>query len=293
MLHSAKNAVWTNGCTGEVSRYSCCCVCKNVHTHTRTTHIRNRGCVEQTSDSATWKQWTPTEVDSTEKGKAVRQVFREVKGTRKELVDRIFELSRKYLFHIWLHQMTKQQGRLRVATFDPKTAIVVKADFAATVELKAEAQATCEFGRHTNMYVALVLHSPTPPGPDAERGAERPVVCDTWRIFTNGKPSAMVHQRAMQDIAKHYKELIPGLTDMFVETDGCSSQFKGIQQFILCVPRSRCNCVLHTSDPQAGSTFTAWLAAGLTSRLTMLVSSSTTPSLRLAMVGVRLTTRVR
>jgi hypothetical protein len=37
---------------------------------------------------------------------------------------------------------------------------MVKADFAATVILKSEYMATCEHGRYTNMYVALVLHSP-------------------------------------------------------------------------------------------------------------------------------------
>ena len=38
----------------------------------------------------------------------------------------------------------------------------MKADFAATVELKSEAMGTCEQSRHTNLFVCLVLHSPGP-----------------------------------------------------------------------------------------------------------------------------------
>ena len=40
--------------------------------------------------------------------------------------------------------------------------IQVKADFAATVELKSAAMKTCEHSRQTNLFVALVQHSPGP-----------------------------------------------------------------------------------------------------------------------------------
>jgi hypothetical protein len=101
----------------------------------------------------------------------------------------------------------------------------MKADFAATVELKSKYMGTCEQSRQTNLYVCNVLHSageiPT------KAGQQRQVVCDVWRYFTNAKPSAMVHQRVQQDIAKHYKRLIPTLERMEIESDGSTSQFKG------------------------------------------------------------------
>ena len=123
---------------------------------------RHEDCLDRTDDEATWMQWVPTEVDASEKkgGKTIREVYRKQTGTRKELVDRVFELAQKYLFHIWVHRMTTHLGKLHVATFDGITTIMVKADFAATVILKAEYMATCEFGRSTNMYVALVLSDP-------------------------------------------------------------------------------------------------------------------------------------
>ena len=193
------------------------------------THTRHSNCVEQTNGPASWEQWVSTEVDACEKngGTLHRDVFRKVSGTRKQLLDRIFELAPKFLYHMWVHQMTKHQGELRVATFDGKKVILVKCDFAASIELKAKNQGCCEWGPHTNMFVVLVLHSPG----ETEVGCERHVVCDTWRVFTNSKPSAMVHQYVIQKITRHYKEKIPGLTDIFLETDGSSSQFKGESSF--------------------------------------------------------------
>ena len=183
--------------------------------------------MEYTNDKAKWHQWTSTEVDASEKngGKETRDVFRERTGTRRELLDRVFELAPKYLFHMWVHQMTRHQEKIRVATFDSDS-IIVKADFAATVELKAEKMATCEFGTHTNMYVALVLHSPET-DEEVEAGHERTVVCDYIRVTTNEKPSAMVHQKVCQFIAKIYKGKNPKLKYMRLITDGCASQFKG------------------------------------------------------------------
>lgn len=123
---------------------------------------RNEGCIDRTEEEASWMMWQPTEVDAGEKsgGTTSREVYRLKTGTRKELVDRVCELAPKYLCHAWVHKMTTHLGKLHVATFDGEFVIIVKADFAATVVLKSEAMATCEFARHTNMYVALVLHSP-------------------------------------------------------------------------------------------------------------------------------------
>lgn len=192
---------------------------------------RHDDCVEQTDDKVSWMQWVETEVDSNNDagGKAVRKVYKEVVGTRKKLHDRIRELAPPFLFHLWCHQMTTQQSKLREETFDGDTTILVKADFAATVTLKSEHMATCEYGRTTNLYVALVLHSPEQ-GP-LKPGEKRKAQCDVWRYFTNAKASAMVHQRVLQDIAKHYKKLIPTLKYMETEADGCASQFKGRYNF--------------------------------------------------------------
>jgi hypothetical protein len=198
-------------------------------TLTGTSPRRHDDCIEYTNDKAKWMQWVSTEVDASEKngGKETKDVFRERPGTRRELLDRIFELAPKYLFHMWVHQMTRHQEKLRVATFDSDS-IIVKADFAATVELKAEKMATCEFGTHTNLYVALVLHSPKT-DEEVEAGHERTVVCDIVRVFTNAKASAMVHQQVLQFIAKTFKGENPKLKWMRIITDGCASQFKGVQ----------------------------------------------------------------
>ena len=209
-------------------------MCKECGVHNKL--YRHPECVEQRAgarkeDKATWKQWVPTQVDASEArgGVQIRDVFREREGTRKDLVDRVFELAPLFLFHMWVHQMTRHMGHLRVATFDGKTTVLVNADFAATVNLPAEHMATCERGRQTNLWVGLVLHSPDTS--KVEPGAEREVICDEWRYFTNAKPSTMVHQRVVQDITKHYKEKIPSLESVSLVTDNAASQFKGMKNF--------------------------------------------------------------
>jgi hypothetical protein len=203
----------------DVSPCSECGVHKRLYQHD--------SCVERTNDKATWMQWAETEVDAHEKkgGKATRMVYREVTGTRRRLLARIFELAPKYLFHYWVHTITRHMGRLRNAVFDGTESIQLKADFAATVELKSKQMGCCEFSRQTNQYVCIVLYSPgkSPRKP----GIVRETQTDVWRYFTPAKPGAMVHQRILQDIAKHYKKLIPTLQRMELECDGCSYQFKG------------------------------------------------------------------
>lgn len=101
----------------------------------------------------------------------------------------------------------------------------MKADFAASVELKSENMKTCEHSRHTNLFVGLVLHSPGPIS--TQLGAPRAVTCDTWRAFTNCRPQALVSHRAQQDMARHYSKLNPNLQRMGLESDGSTCQFKG------------------------------------------------------------------
>jgi hypothetical protein len=145
-------------------------------------------------------------------------VFREVKGTRRQLLDRLVDLAGPYLLHKWVHQMTAHQSRLRAETFNRKLSILVHVDFAATVELKAQYQLTCEYGTRTNLYCALVRYF------DVTTGAD---TVDVWRVFTNATASAMVHQKVTQRIARHYKQQNPKLEWMELESDGCSGQFKG------------------------------------------------------------------
>jgi hypothetical protein len=188
-------------------------------------------CIERTQQKATWMQWIDTEVDASgaNGGKAMREVFRKVTGTRRQLLERVFELAPKFMNHIWVHQLTSHQAKLRYATFDGSKVLQLKADFAATVELKSSNMGTCEFGRQTNLYVCLALHSPSEAPPIV--GKERAVTCDVWRYFSNAKPSTMVHQRVLQDIARYYKKKNSSLEWIEIETDGCASQFKGRKNF--------------------------------------------------------------
>ena len=91
--------------------------------------------------------------------------------------------------------------------------------------MKSTEMATCEFPRSTNLYVCIVQYLPgeAPKKP----GTQRQTQTDVWRYFSCVKPGAMFHQRVLQDIAKHYKKLIPTLRWIELETDGCAHQFKG------------------------------------------------------------------
>jgi len=94
--------------------------CQNCGVQRRLYH--HPDCIEQDPHKeASWMQWQTTEVDASEKsgGKALRMVFREKKGTRKLLLDRIFKLARVYFYHHWVHSVTAHMGRLRNATYEP------------------------------------------------------------------------------------------------------------------------------------------------------------------------------
>ena len=156
-------------------------------------------CIEHTDDKVKWKEW-----QDTQDGDHVRSVLRIKEGTRAELLQFIRRLHRKYLYHKWIDQITRHQEQLDVATFNGKDTTICKVDFAAKVNLDSEATGCCEFNTTSNLYVALILHSPG----EIVVGEERPVVCDVFRMYTNAKPSALVHQHAMQLIAAHYKKKI-------------------------------------------------------------------------------------
>ena len=237
MCKSVASAVWLTLRTGAFCGIVACTL---SFTDTSCVH-RHEGCVQySTTLPAKWMQWaptqvqmssntarrqrvvmvkyTPTQVQSADGKTQERNVFREVKGTRRQLLDRVVELAGPYLLHKWVHQMTAHQSRLRAETFDRERSILVHVDFAATVELKAENQLTCEYGTRTNLYCAIVRYY------DAETNTE---TVDHWRVYTNANASAMVHQLVMQRIARFYKLLLPKLEWMEIESDGCSGQFKG------------------------------------------------------------------
>jgi hypothetical protein len=108
------------------------------------------------------------------------------------------------LYHTWIAAMTRQQERLDVATF-LISEIIIKTDFAATAELKAQYSATCEYPTSASQCVALVVHSP---GGAQDIGEERPVQTDYWRAWSSAKPSHIYHQMFMDNIIKHYKVLV-------------------------------------------------------------------------------------
>jgi hypothetical protein len=91
--------------------------CQDCGVHNRL--YRYHDCIEQNNKPASWMQWQLTEVDAAEKsgGKAHRMVYREKKGTRKLLLDRIFELATLYFYHHWVMSVTTHMGRLRNATY--------------------------------------------------------------------------------------------------------------------------------------------------------------------------------
>ena len=79
----------------------------------------DEGCIEfDRQQPASWMQWEKTEVDASEEsgGKTQRMVYREVKGTRRLLLDRIRSLARPYFYHHWVHSVTSYMERLRNET---------------------------------------------------------------------------------------------------------------------------------------------------------------------------------
>ena len=80
--------------------------------------------------------------------------------------------------------MTRHQEQIEVATFNGKTDILVKADFAAVAQLQASHTTTCEWPTSAHENVALVLHSLLPL---QSFGAPRQVTCDIWGTWSDAK----------------------------------------------------------------------------------------------------------
>ena len=96
----------------------------------------------------------------------------------------------------------------------------ISTDFSAQYEHKAAWTRTCEHAPRSNMAVFVVTHSPVI---DEETG-ERSVTTDIWRIFSEAKGSSQFHNKALSQIVDYYQEKL-GLTDVFVFSDGCRSQY--------------------------------------------------------------------
>ena len=166
--------------------------------------------------------WMELQADAGPNGEAV---YSEVTGTRKELLRRIKIAGPKYNYHMFVNQWTSLNDKLRHETFDPNTEIDVTVDWAAGYKMMQHDNPKCSHGTTCNQYVALVLHSP---GERSAEGGARPVQCDVWRIWSQGKGDAAWHQFALKSIAQHYKSgSVPGLKRILVSSDGQRSQFKG------------------------------------------------------------------
>ena len=72
--------------------------CRECGWHNNRRLYKYGGCIERNDEPATWMQWQDTEANEN-----TRSVPRGKKGTRKQLLDHVFSLHRKYLFHKWVH----------------------------------------------------------------------------------------------------------------------------------------------------------------------------------------------
>ena len=137
------------------------------------------------------------------------------------------------------------QEQLDTVTF-PNTEIRIKADYAATAELKAKWMKTCEHPTTANQLVVLVLHSPKL---RLDNGQPRQVVCDYWRMWTNAKANCQGWHLFLDRIVSHYKATLPSLNAVGIWTDGSSTQFKGAKNFMLNVDFYRKHGIELTHTP--------------------------------------------
>ena len=157
-------------------------------------------------------------------GKSFQDELVTVKGTRKQLYDRLASNFREWSPHDWIDRWTTHQRHLTYATFRHDE-LCISTDFSAQYEHKAFCTRTCEHPARSNMDVFIVTHSPH----ELESG-ERVVTTDVWRFFSEAKGSSLFHNTALDDVVKHYRERL-GLKRVYVFSDGCRSQYKGKRNF--------------------------------------------------------------
>ena len=169
---------------------------------------------------AEWKEYKPRiEPD----GRSFQDELVTVKGTRKQLMEKLEMLFADWSPHDWIDRWSAHQRHLTYATF-LATEMCISTDFSAQYEHKAFCTRTCEHPARSNMDVFIVTHSPR-----IENG-ERIVTTDVWRIFSEAKGSALFHNQALDDIVTYYCKQL-GLTRVYVFSDGCRSQYKGKKNF--------------------------------------------------------------
>ena len=169
---------------------------------------------------AEWKEFRPRiEAD----GKSYRDELVTVKGTRLELMTYLHRLFADWSPHEWIDRWSTHNRHLTYATFG-SSEMCISTDFSAQYEHKAAWTRTCEHAPRSNMAVFVVTHSPVY---DAETG-ERSVTTDIWRIFSEAKGSSQFHNKALAQIVDYYREKL-GLTDVFVFSDGCRSQYSTLE----------------------------------------------------------------
>lgn len=147
-----------------------------------------------------------------------------VKGTRKQLMERLEALFAEWSPHDWIDRWTMHNRHLTYATFEDDECCI-STDFSAQYEHKAYATRTCEHPPRSNMDVFIVTHSPR------MVDGERVVTTDVWRIFSEAKGSALFHNQALDDIVSYYRERL-GLKRVYIFSDGCRSQYKGKKNFV-------------------------------------------------------------
>ena len=101
--------------------------------------------LEWTQAPAHFMRWEPTELPGTTKkgGEKYAKVLRRIDCTCVILLQTIQKKHRAVMYHLWVDAMTKHQERLDVATFDGKSAIIIKTDFAATAKLQVRLKIFC------------------------------------------------------------------------------------------------------------------------------------------------------
>lgn len=172
---------------------------------------------------AEWKEYRPRiEPD----GRSFQDELVTIKGTRKQLMERLENVFAEWSPHDWIDRWTTHQRHLTYATFG-KREICISTDFSAQYDHKAFSTRTCEHPARSNMDVFIVTHSPR-----WENG-ERRVTTDVWRIFSEAKGSSLFHNKALNQITEYYRERL-GLQRIFLFSDGCRSQYKGKRNF-LCI----------------------------------------------------------
>ena len=172
------------------------------------------------SKPATWKEWRPRiEAD----GKSYQSELREIKGTRKGLMERIEKAYTDGDPHEWANDWTTQARHLIYAT-GAEDELFISTDFSAQFDHKCAWTLTCEHPPRSNQAVYVVTFA------YVDASGERIFTTHIWRIFSEVKGDALFHNTALSQIVEYYKERL-SIRQVHVFTDGCRGQYKGKRTF--------------------------------------------------------------